>query len=133
MGFFDTITNIFFGTERVKASKAECKAKKDKAKTDYDAVMKQIEAECEASLTKAKEADKAKEASQPQPPTTAPSTRPAEATDNRFFSNNNTPSAVEPNRKDNQTGNQNNYMGGKKGGKSKKRSKSNRKRTRKYK
>jgi hypothetical protein len=124
MGFFDTITNIFFGTERVKASKAECKAKKDKAKTDYDAVMKQIEAECEANLIKAKEADKA---TQPQPPATAPevtqSTRPAEATDNRFFSTNkdNPPSAAEPNR-----------IGGKKGGKSKKRSKSNRKRTRKH-
>ena len=130
MGFFDTITNIFFGTERVKLSKAECKAKKDKAKTDYDAVVKQIEAECEKSLLKAKEADKA---AQPSPPATAPdvvqSTRPAEATGNNFFSNNYTPSAVDPNRKDNQTGNQNNYMGGKKGGKSKKRSKSNRKKT----
>ena len=123
----DWLKNLFFGTERVKASKAECKAKKDKAKTDYDAVMKQIEAECEANLIKAKEADKA---AQPSPPAAASdvtqSTRPAEATDNRVFSTNNPPSAVEPNR------NMDNRIGGKKGGKSKKRSKSNRKRTRKH-
>ena len=130
MGFFDTITNIFFGTERVKTSKAECKAKKDKAKTDYDAVVKQIEAECEASLLKAKEADKA---AQPQSPATAPdvvqSTRPAEATDNRYSDQPKQLESANPN------GDQNrgqNYMGGKKGGKSKKRSKSNRKRTRKH-
>ena len=110
MGFFDTITSFFVGTERVKASNAECKTKKEKAKNDYDAVMKQIEAECEASLTKAKEADKAAIA------TTAPSTGPAEqaeqSSNNGFFS---LSPAEQPNRM---------------GGKSKKRSKSNRKKTR---
>ena len=106
MGFFDTITNMLFGTERVKASKAECKTKKEKAKTDYDAVMNQIEAECEASLIKAKEADKAAPTTAEPPKEVEPSTG--------FFSSNE-PSSSE-----------------KKGGKSKKRSKSNRKKTRKH-
>ena len=109
----DWLKNLFLGTERVKASKAECKAKKDKAKTDYDAVMKQIEADCEASLTKAKAEDKSAEAS--QPPATAPNV------DDRF-----SPSFPKNEKQDQ------NQMGGKRG-KSKKRSKSNRKRTRKYK
>jgi hypothetical protein len=112
MGLFDTLTNFFFGTERVKASKAECKAKKEKAKTDYDVVMKQIEAECEASLTKAKQADRADVPQQPINPPDA---------SNGFFSS-------KPSEQPQQ-----NRIGGKKGGKSKKRSKSNRNKTaRKY-
>ena len=103
MNIFDKINNLLFGTERVKASKAECKTKKEKAKTDYDAVMKQIEAECEASLTKAKEADKAA-----VPITTVEEDNPL----------------TDPNKPP--------TIGGKKGGKSKKRSKSNRKKTRKH-
>jgi len=116
MGFFDTFTNMVFGTERVKASKAECKTKKEKAKNDYDAIMNQIEAECEASLTKAKEADKA------TLPTTTPAVvipKAAEASSNNnngYFSN----ESIKPPE---------NRVGGKKGGKSKKRSKSNRKKT----
>jgi len=110
MGIFDTINNLIFGTERVKASKAECKTKKEKAKTDYDAVMKQIEAECEASLTKAKEADKVA-----VPPITEPTFEPSSG----FSSSEKSP--IEPNK-----------IGGKKGGKSKKRSKGNRKKTRKH-
>ena len=104
----DWIKNFFLGTERVKASKADCKTKKEKAKTDYDAVMKQIEAECEESLKKAKEADKAVE---PTAPVVAP-----EPKNTGYFSssNDNPPSAQQPNRM---------------GGKSKKRPKSNRKKT----
>ena len=58
MGFFDTITNFVLGSERVKASKAKCKANKETAKTNYDEIMARIETECEADLTKAKNEDK---------------------------------------------------------------------------
>ena len=61
MGVFDTFTNMLFGTERVKASKAECKEKKKVAEEKYNEEVKRIDAECEASLIKAKEADKAPE------------------------------------------------------------------------
>jgi len=112
MNIFDTINNLLFGTERVKASKSECKTKKEKAKNDYDAVMKQIETDCEASLTKAKEDDKS---AIPQPaPSVVP--KPVVSTSNSgFFSSSNEPKAPEqPTRM---------------GGKSKKRPKSNRKKT----
>lgn len=107
MGFFDTITNMFFGTERVKASKAECKEKKRIAEEKYKGEMKQIEAECEASLMKAKEADKAVA---PQQTTSAEPEAPKPVNPSEYSSDSN-------------------RMGGKKGGKSKKKSKSNRKKT----
>ena len=72
MGFFDTITNFVLGSERVKASKADCKQKKENAKKNYDEIMQNIEAECEASLTEAKKADAATAppTTVAQPPTT---------------------------------------------------------------
>lgn len=122
----DWIKNFFLGTERVKASKAECKTKKEKAKNDYDVVMKQIEADCEASLIKAKEADKSDKSAIPQsaPATVSQPPRPAasstSSSSSGFFSSepSKPPLPEQPNR-----------IGGKKGGKSKKRSKSNRKKT----
>lgn len=108
MGFFDTVNNMLFGTERVKASKAECKEKKKMAEEKYKEEMKRIEADCEASLTRAKEADKAV---MPQPtPVVAPT-------------------VVEPNATGYSMEPSQSRIGGKKGGKSKKRSKTNRKKT----
>jgi hypothetical protein len=108
MGFFDTVNNMLFGTERVKASKAECKEKKRLAEEKYKEETKRIEAECEASLTRAKEADKAV---MPQP---APVVVPTE---------------VEPNANGYSMEPSQSRIGGKKGGKSKKRTKTNRKKT----
>jgi len=117
----DWIKNFFLGTERVKASKAECKTKKEKAKNDYDVVMKQIEADCEASLIKAKEADKSDKSAIPQSAPATVSQPPSSDEASRssgFFSSEPSKPPEQPNR-----------IGGKKGGKSKKRSKSNRKKT----
>jgi hypothetical protein len=111
MGFFDSINNMLFGTERVKASKAECKEKKRLADEKYKEETKRIEAECEASLTRAKEADKV---AMPQPaPVVAPTVVEQNATGYSY-------SPIEPSQS---------RIGGKKGGKSKKRSKTNRKKT----
>lgn len=112
MGIVDTITNILFGTERVKASKAECKEKKRVADEKYKEEMKRIEAECEASLTKAKEADKANVV------VSSPYQPPKAVEPNNGFYSSEPPSPEQPER-----------IGGKKGGKSKKRSKSNKKKT----
>ena len=109
MGLFDTLNNMLFGTERVKASKAECKEKKKMAEEKYKEEMKRIEAECEASLTRAKEADKAVVMPQPAPMVAPTSVEP-----------NATGYSMEPSQS---------RIGGKKGGKSKKRSKTNRKKT----
>ncbi len=108
MGLFDTLNNMLFGTERVKASKAECKEKKRLAEEKYKEETKRIEAECEASLTRAKEADKA---AMPQPAPIVAST------------------VVEPNANGYSMEPSQSRIGGKKGGKSKKKSKTNRKKT----
>lgn len=110
MGLVDTLKNILFGTERVNASKAECKTKKKTAEDKYKEEVKRIEAECEASLMHAKEADKAASIQTVATPiqTVEPKSYATE------------PLSPPP-------------VGGKKGGKSKKRPKSNRKKTvRKY-
>lgn len=114
MGIVDTIKNILFGTERVNASKAECKTKKKTAEDKYKEEVKRIEAECEASLMHAKEADKA--ASIPTVATPIQTVEPK--VEPKSYATE--PLSPPP-------------VGGKKGGKSKKRSKSNRKKTaRKY-
>lgn len=110
MGIIDTLKNILFGTERVNASKAECKTKKKTAEDKYKEEVKRIEAECEASLMHAKEADKAASI-----PTVA---TPIQTVEPKSYATE--PLSPPP-------------VGGKKGGKSKKRPKSNRKKTaRKY-
>lgn len=103
MGLFDSITNLVFGTERVKTAKAKCTENKKIAEDKYKEEIKQIEAKCETDLQEAKNADNAAVAPVAQQTSSAPVIQ--------------SPS----------------QQGGKKGGRSKKRSKSNRKKTRKYK